>query len=173
MSKQQKFKEIFEKQKLGNNSELYHKTLIERQISIPFTSVNKNIYPVFNRYISKHFEGKCSKEGYIKRGATNIQSFTAGDIKGSNVLYHVILSAYVCFPHEDMEVNCVIESVTKIGIKAIIDKRKSNGYIHQREHNPNVDMNNYNEGDKIKARIIGHRFEINDEFISVLAEIID
>jgi len=40
------------------------------------------------------------------------------------------------------------------------------------EHNSQLEMDKYKEGDAIKVKVLGHRFELNDTFISIIAEII-
>ena len=41
-----------------------------------------------------------------------------------------------------------------------------------REHNGHIDFENFDRDDKIKVKVIGFRFEVNDEYLSVLGEII-
>ena len=50
-----------------------------------------------------------------------------------------------------MEVPCMIESITKIGMKAIVSKDQNPMVIFiSREHNPQVDMEKYDEGMRLR-----------------------
>ena len=166
--------DALKKQDLGPASNIFHKELIEKQVNIPFKSINTSLMKLFKRYISRNVEGKCCKEGYIARNMSDIVSYTAGNVSGSEVVYNIVVRVYVCYPYEDMEVPCIVESITKIGMKAIVSKNENPMVIFiSREHNPQVDMEKYDEGSDIKVKIIGHRFEINDKYISALGELIE
>jgi DNA-directed RNA polymerase subunit E'/Rpb7 len=161
-------------QGLGPNKDIYHKELIEKQVNVPFKAINTNLYKIFKRYISRNIEGKCCKEGYIARNMSEVVSYTAGAVNGNDVIYNIVVRVYVCYPYEDMEISCIVESITKIGMKAIISKEENPLVIFiSREHNPHVDMEKYDEGGEVKVKIIGHRFEINDQYISALGELIE
>jgi hypothetical protein len=41
-----------------------------------------------------------------------------------------------------------------------------------REHNPDKDFEQYKENQIIKVKVIGHRFELNDTYISVIGELL-
>ena len=76
-----------------------------------------------------------------------------------------------------MYINCVAKNITKAGIKAEIDtyseEEKSPLIIFlARDHNYLIKkFSNININDKIRIRVIGQRFELNDEYISVLGEL--
>jgi hypothetical protein len=73
-----------------------------------------------------------------------------------------------------MEVECLIRNVNKIGIRATIREKQNPLVLYvTREHNPNVLMEDYKIGQKIKVKVLGHRFEPGDTFIGCLAEIIN
>jgi hypothetical protein len=76
-------------------------------------------------------------------------------------------------PYEDMELSCLVKNINKIGIRCIIqeDDNPMNIFISS-EHNSQLEMDKYKEGDAIKVKVLGHRFELNDTFISIIAEII-
>ena len=74
---------------------------------------------------------------------------------------------------------CIVQSITKIGIKAVISSDENeNPIVVFASHlqNPSIFENEndvkYNVGDKIDVKVISHRFEIHDPSIYVLVEII-
>ena len=155
------------------NPNIYVNSLIHKRVCVPFSKIGNNMNEYFKRYSENYIEGKCHKEGYIKPYSTSIISYTTGLLKYDTVLYDVVYSVDICFPYENMEVVCKIKNITKIGIRGIISEDHNPIILFiSREHNATKNFDDYEEGQRIKVKIIGHRFEINDENISVIGEII-
>ena len=178
-------KRVNQKQNLLNQPDLYHKQIIQHKVQIPFHKIPSSLVTYFETYARKHIMGKCYKEGYIfyGEGGKNVKvvSHTSGIMNSNLVDFNVMYEFDVCYPHEDMEIMCKVDSVTKIGIKAILsnDERKNPMVIFaSRIHNVNFFESNNGEtenleGKIIKVRVIGSRFEVNDEYLSLLGEIIE
>lgn len=156
--------------------DIYSRCLITRNISLPITAVNKNIREIIENQISFQFEGKCINEGYVKPGSSKIITYSSGIIeRGTNILFEILFECLVCFPVEGTLISCIAKNITKAGIRAeSADESPSPIVVFiARDHNYN---NNYfssiQEGDKFNARIIGQRFELNDKYISIIAEIV-
>ena len=77
--------EALKKKDLGSISNIFHKELIEKQVNIPFKSINTSLIKLFKRYISRNIEGKCCKEGYITKNMSEVVSYTAGNVSGSGL----------------------------------------------------------------------------------------
>ena len=73
-----------------------------------------------------------------------------------------------------MIVKCKSKNITQAGIRAesIDDPSPIIVYISRDHHYNNTYFNNIKEDDEISIRVIGQRYELNDRFISVIAEII-
>ena len=156
--------------------DIYSRCLITRNISLPITAVNKNIREIIENQISFQFEGKCINEGYVKPGSSKIITYSSGIIeRGTNILFEILFECLVCFPVEGTLISCIAKNITKAGIRAeSADESPSPIVVFiARDHNYN---NSYfttiQEGDKFNARIIGQRFELNDKYISIIAEIV-
>jgi hypothetical protein len=158
---------------LAQNPNIYVNSLIHKRVCVPFSKIGNNMNEYFRKYSENYYEGKCHKEGYFKPFSTSIVSYTTGLLKSDTVIYDVVYSIDVCFPYENMEVVCKIKNITKIGIRGIISEEYNPIILFiSREHNATKNFDDYEEGHMIKVKIIGHRFEINDENISVIGEII-
>lgn len=169
---------------LTEQSNLYTKQLVHKKILVPFHELQKNVEEMFMNYADKYIINKCSKEGYISNKKFNVISYSAGATSASNIEYDVVFEFHVCLPSEGMIMDCKIESVTKIGIKAILshdDKENPVVVFASQLHNPSIfdyededndSENKFKEGSLIKIKVVGHRFEINDPSIYVLGEII-
>ena len=58
-------KRINKKQNLLNQSNLYHKQIIQHKVQIPFHKIPSSLVSYFEEYARKNIMGKCYKEGYI------------------------------------------------------------------------------------------------------------
>jgi hypothetical protein len=152
---------------------LYISSLIYEKIEVPFNRIGNNMNNYFKKYSERMIEGKCRKEGFIRPQSTNVVSSSTGLLRSDMVIYDVIYSVDVCFPYENMEVMCKIKNITKIGIRGIINEMNNPIVLFiSREHNTNKHFEDYEEGQMIKVKVLGNRFELNDEYISVIGEII-
>jgi DNA-directed RNA polymerase subunit E'/Rpb7 len=155
---------------------IYSRCLITRNVILPITNIGKNINQTIETVIASRYEGKCLVEGYIKKGSTKIVSYSSGLIeRGINISFEVVFECEICFPVEGTLISCVATNITKAGIKAdsADDETSPIVVFIARDHHYNVSQfSKITEGTKFNARIIGQRFELNDNYISVIAELI-
>jgi hypothetical protein len=153
---------------------LYTQSIIQEKIKIPFNKLSNNMTRFFENYAEKKIERKCRNEGYIRMGTSTVLSYSTGLLTSDSIIYNVVYSVDVCFPYENMEIDCKIKNITKIGIRAIISEQNNPIILFiSREHNPDKDFDQYKENQIIKVKVLGHRFELNDEYISVIGELIN
>lgn len=153
---------------------LYLSIIINRIIPVHIINVGKNIQNTLEKIIASEIEGKCCDEGFVKNNSVKIQTYSSGMIQGNNVHYDVIFECEVCKPVEGMMINCVAKNITKAGIRAEIDEPISPLIIFiARDHNQIDDyFINIKENDNIKIKVIGQRYELNDKYISIIAELV-
>ena len=152
---------------------LYTQSIIHHKVSVSFNNIGNNMENYFKKHGIRYIEGKCRKEGYIRPNSIKVVSYSTGLLAADNVIYDVVYSADVCYPCEDMIIKCKIVNITKIGIRAIISEIHNPIVLFiSREHNATKNFEDYDEGNVINIKVIGHRFELNDEYISVIGEII-
>ena len=152
---------------------LYTESIIQEKIKISFNSISNNMTRYFESYAQKKMERKCRNEGYIRSGSASVISYSTGLLNSDSIIYNVVYSVQVCYPYENMEIECKIKNITKIGIRAIINEHNNPIVLFiSREHNPDKDFEQYKEDNYIKVKVLGHRFELNDEYISVIGELL-
>ena len=173
------------------NQNIYNKEIITFKVKFKFNEINKNLENKFIHYAQENIMGKCHKEGYISNNYINIIEYSSAMLNGSYCYFDVQYEFMVCYPYEGMVLNCKIQNITKIGVKAVLsDDENENpivifaSRIHNEDILSNADIDENEEENEfsindtikinniIKIRVIGYRFEINDPFLSVLAEII-
>jgi len=165
--------QVKEKSEAPNYDNLYIKSILHQKIAVPFVKVGNNMPLYFKRYASRNIEGKCRKEGYIRPNSMQVVSYSTGLLHADNVLFDVVFSCDVCYPCEEMIIKCKIVNITKIGIRGIISELNNPIVLFiSREHNANRNFEDYEEGNMINIKVLGVRFELNDEYISVIGEII-
>lgn len=158
-----------------NNADLFVKSILAKTISLPMTQLGSNLKEVMHSEIANLVEAKCSIEGYIKKHSVQIISHTCGLVRGAKVVFDVTYSCDIFLPCAGMILdNCVITSVLEsAGIEA-----KSNqspnifvAFIYQ-DHNFAEETMKGNVGDAVAVRVIDYRYEIYDEYISIVGEIV-
>jgi DNA-directed RNA polymerase subunit E'/Rpb7 len=164
------------KKKEMRYSSIYSSSLITRSISIPVVNVSKNLKQTIENVIAHNFEGKCVAEGYIKPASCKIITYSSGVVKASNVIFEVVFECLVCCPVEGMLLQCQALNITKAGIRAESSDEKPSPVVVfvMRDHQyASVQFSEIKEGDKFVARIIGQRFELNDKYVSIIAELVE
>jgi DNA-directed RNA polymerase subunit E'/Rpb7 len=154
---------------------IYIKSLLTRSIAIPIKHIGNNLYNTIEKYISANFEGKCITEGFVQPGSTKVITNSSGLIKGVNVIFEVVFECQICTPVEGMLIQCIAKNITKAGIRAeSSDETPSPVIIFiARDHHYAIPyFTQIEEGDKIVARVLGQRFELNDKYISIIAELV-
>ena len=129
-------------------------------IKIPFSKEEVNIIQcnIFNK--------NNLNEGYIRPNSIVIVSYSAGVISGNTVTFNVLFECLVCRPVEGMRFRAVVKNVTKAGIRAEINEVKSPVvvFIARDLHYKSAQFSKLKEGDDINVRVIGIRYELNDEY---------
>jgi DNA-directed RNA polymerase subunit E'/Rpb7 len=154
---------------------IYSRCLITRNILLPIKSIGKNIKETIEKNIIFNFEGKCVVEGFIKPNSSKIITYSSGLIQGVNVSFEVVFECEICCPVEGMLISCVAKNITKAGVRAESDEDTPSPVVVfvARDHHFSVSQfSNIQEGDKFVARVIGQRFELNDKYVSIIAELL-
>ena len=74
-----------------------------------------------------------------------------------------------------MTIPCIVKNITKAGIRAQTDEEVSPViiFIARDHHYMSQKFSNIKEGEIINAKVIGQRFELNDKYISIIAELVE
>lgn len=154
---------------------VYNRTLITHNVTLPITAIGQNLKQTIEETIKSMVEGKCIVEGFVKINSVEIITYSSGEIKGENVIFEAVFYCDVCFPVAGMLLNCVVKNITKAGIRAESADEMISPFVVfiARDHYfANDYFNSVEEGKKITARVIAQRFELNDKYVSVIAELV-
>lgn len=164
-----------DKQKIYN---VYSKSMITRKVRLPINSIGSGLKETLEQKISYEIEGKCIVEGFVKPNSSKIITYSSGRISEDNfILFEVVIECDICFPVEGMLIECVSKNVTKAGIRAEITDENNISpvviFIARDHHYTSDYFSSVKENDTITVRVIGQRFELNDKYISIIAELIE
>jgi len=147
--------------------------ILTRKISLPFNLLGNNIKDLLTQKIVEDFEGICVKEGFVKKKSCNVISYSAGVVKGNHVRFDVLFECLICKPSEGMKFRVIVKNITKAGIRAEYKDNDSPVVVFiARDHvYKNKLFSSLSIDDNIFIKVIGVRFELNDEFISIIADL--
>jgi DNA-directed RNA polymerase subunit E'/Rpb7 len=154
---------------------IYSRCLVTRNVVLPITMVGKNIKEIIEQNLVFNNEGKCIVEGFIKPHSIKVITHSSGLIQGMNILFEVVFECEVCSPVEGMLITCVAKNITKAGIRAESAEESPSPvvvFIARDHHYSVTKFSSIQEGDKFLARVIGQRFELNDKYVSIIAELV-
>jgi len=153
---------------------IWMKNVLTRKILLPFYSVGSNIRENIQEKIEESLYNKCSKEGYIKNKSIKILSYSSGLVESNNVLFDVMFECDVCHPVEGQTIKCQAKNITRAGIRAVYTKETPSPvtiFIARDHHYNNETFLKVKENEEITIKVIGIRYELNDETIAVLGEL--
>ena len=155
---------------------VYIKSVLEKKVVLTINEIGSNIKEVLENKLSELIEGKCITEGYIKPKSIKIINYSCGNVNSSLVEFAVIFDAMVCLPVEDMKIECVCKTITKAGIHAqVIDDNNNmpiTMFIARDHHHMDSKFSQIKVGDKLVSKVIGIRYELNDDFICSIGRLV-
>jgi len=163
------------KNKSKDPRNVYSLSQITKSISLPINAIGKGLYQTIERTIAAMVEGKCIVEGFVKTGSVRVITYSSGLVKADSVLFNVVFECSVCYPVAGMLMNCVARNITKAGIRAESSEETPSPFVLfiARDHYYASDyFNSIEEKEKFTARVIAQRFELNDKYVSIIAELV-
>ena len=157
-----------------NKRGIWMKNVLTRKILLPFYSVGSNIRENIQEKIEESLYNKCSKEGYIKNKSINILSYSSGLVESNNVIFEVMFECDICHPVEGQIIKCQAKNITRAGIRAVYTRETPSPvtiFIARDHHYNNEAFLKVKENEEITIKVIGIRYELNDETIAVLGEL--
>ena len=154
---------------------IWMRNILTRKIFLPFKSLGSNIRENIKKRLEETLYNKCSKEGYIKKKSIKILSYSSGVVEANTVIFDVMFECDICRPVEGQIIPCKVKNVTRAGIRATYTREEDSPitiFVARDHHYNNEEFSQKKEDDDINIKVIGIRYELNDETISVLGELI-
>lgn len=155
---------------------VYMKSILERKVCLDITEIGKNVKNNLETKLEGMLSGKCVNEGYIRPQSIKIINYSAGNVNSSRVEFLVVFDAMVCLPVDDMKIECLCKTITKAGIHAqVIDDNNNmpvTMFIARDHHHLDPKFSDVKVGDKLVSRVIGIRYELDDDFICAIGKLV-
>jgi len=156
-------------------TEIFIPNIIDYSLCIEAGSINKKIDNIIKKKLRDEIEGKCIKEGYVKKKSIKILNRSLGELLASHfngsILYHIKLKLEVCNPLEGTIIKGIIKNINKMGILAESgegDPPPLSILLAKQHHIDNTVFENLQLDDEISIKIIGKRFEYGDVQINII-----
>ena len=154
---------------------VYSLSQITKSITLPIGAIGKELHQTIERTVAAMVEGKCIVEGFVKTGSVRVIKYSSGLVKSNSVTFNVVFECSVCFPVAGMLLNCIAKNITKAGVRAESSEETPSPFVLfiARDHYYASDyFNSIEEKEKFTARVIAQRFELNDKYVSIIAELV-
>jgi DNA-directed RNA polymerase subunit E'/Rpb7 len=154
---------------------VYVQELLTMKVFLSITEVGQNIKNNLERWISKNCEGRCIPEGFIKPKSVKVLKYSSGTVNCDKIEFQTVFECMVCHPVEGMLVECDVKTITKAGVHAEVNDETGVipvvAFIARDHHFTNKKFADIKENSKITVKVVGVRFELNDPYICVIAQL--
>ena len=155
-----------------NVTDIYSKSILTKKVYLLLSEVGKNLEENLVSKLKSNYEGICNIDGYIKPDSIKLLTYSSGLLQGNTIIFEVAFECELCAPTENSIVKAVVKNITKAGIRAeIINENDPTPLVIFITRDYNFKDTKVEVGDSIFTRIIGTRYELNDKYISVIAEL--
>ena len=168
-----------EKEEKKRHQGIYMQNVLVRKVYLDINEIGGNIAANLEKKLRREIESKCIKEGYVKPRSTKILSYSCGVLKANKVEFVVTCECLICRPVEGMRIfKCIAKNITKAGIRAELRTEGDEPspivvFVARDHHYDNKYFATVKEEDEINVRVIGQRYELNDTYVSIIAELLE
>ena len=153
---------------------IYSTTILTKKINLDFNEVGKEIEDNITKKLKHSFEGICIVDGYIKPKSIKLLTYSSGLVSSATISFDVVFECSICLPCEDSIISVYVKNITKAGIRAeIVNRDEPTPIVIFITRDYNYTAESIKVGDKILVKILGTRFELNDNYISAIAELVN
>jgi len=124
-------------------------------------------------------EGICNRDGYVKKKCVSLLKRSIGMASSNEtngfVTFDVLYSVDISHPMPNEIYPCIIKKTNKMGfLLEPLEKPNPLVIVVAKQHVENKNLlNSLQEGDYVSIKIIGSRFDLGDDKISVVATILN
>jgi DNA-directed RNA polymerase subunit E'/Rpb7 len=154
---------------------LFVKNIIHHKLYLLPKEIDRKTDELLLVKLKNELEGKCIKEGYIKKGSVEIIKRSIGVVDSihfnGRICYNVTFSADICNPAEGFKLQGTIVEINKMG--ALVIEEPLSIVIPKQHHTDLNVFKGLEVGSKIFINIIGTKFELYDTEIDAVGVIFE
>lgn len=153
---------------------IFMTSVLNETITIPAHKITTNLDHVILNELRQTIGNKCGSHGYIDKDSISIVKRSIGKINSGHLngslAYEVSYKANICNPTEGSLITCEVVNKNKMGILASAPPLS---IVLARQHHPdNETFDNLTLGDQITIKVVGKRFELYDDQITAIGELV-
>jgi DNA-directed RNA polymerase subunit E'/Rpb7 len=156
---------------------MYITSLLTRRLDFGIAELESNeIETLFLNKTKMSFESICIDEGFVKPNSIKVISYSAGLIGVHSISFDITFECDIFRPVDSELITCKALSITKAGIRAVSSTETPSPFVAFITREDNLKDQKFlkiEEQDVFHATIIGHRFELNDKYVSILGKFVD
>lgn len=162
---------------ITKSSRLFHKNTIQDKIHIHPKFLHSNVDEAITSQIQLKVEGICNRDGYVKKKSVSLLKRSIGMASSNDtngyVTFDVMYTVDICHPMANEIYPCIIRKTNKMGfLVEPLEKPNPLVIVVAKQHVENKNLLNLlQEDDFVSIKIIGSRFDLGDDKISVVATI--
>ena len=154
---------------------VYIASVLTKKVILSINEIGTHLKQNLERTVSRNMEGRCIKEGFIKKGSVKIVRYSCGTVNGDKVEFQTVFECMISHPVEGMLVECNVKTITKAGVHAeVVDDDGTVPivvFITRDHHFKDRQFANVQENMKLLVKVVGVRFELNDPHICVIGKL--
>lgn len=158
----------------NTNTDIYTASVQNHTITLPPNKLTGDLDETLLDYLKREVGNKCTRYGYIDRDSITVLKRSIGSVNSTylngSLKYDLTYRANVCNPLDGTIITCKAMNTNKMGILA---ERHPLSIVLARQHSEDEDaFNKVQVGDEIRVKVIGKRFELYDEQITAIGQLI-
>ena len=151
-------------------------SLLTRKITVPVAQIGGDVPQILKRVLVGELEGKCTKEGFVRAGSIGVVAHSCGLLKQENVIFTVTFECDVTLPVQGQILSCVVVNNTHAGLHCRLAGEGPSPFVLfvARDHRHTLrSFAALHPKSEVSVRVVGHRYEVDDPHIEVIATLSD
>lgn len=157
--------------------DIYTESIIQRKINLYTDEIGDDLMSILQNKINFIYSGKCCAEGIIKKNSIKIIQISAITLDSNGLCnIFVIFKCLTCNPPINSIISCKINNITRAGINAKSsseDPSPINVYVSREYKNIGANFSNLEKDQIINVKIIGKKYQLQDEYIYIIGELVE
>ena len=159
---------------------IYTTEILTKRLAFSISEIVASDTPSLKQFIEiivrDTFEGICVSEGYIKKKSVKLITLSSGLVIKQSIVYDITFSCDIFIPVNGSIITCKVASVTRAGIRAYSNQENPSPFIAFVTKDlvfEDPSFETMQIDDTFVCKIIGTRFEVNDKYVSIIAEFLE
>ena len=155
---------------------IFTPSILTRKITVPVAQIGGHVPNILKRILAGELEGRCTKEGFVEKDSVKIVSHSCALLKQENAIFTVVFECNITLPVQGQTLACVVSNNTHAGLHCRLNVAGPSPFVVfvARDHHHTLSrFAAFQEKAEVSVRVVGHRYEVHDLHIEVIATLND